>query len=647
MKKTIVKKLAVTLAAVMTFGSVWITPGKAQAATKSFCYIAMECDTQPTGFPEDGYIYKYSEWDDPVEINNSWGGASYDVKTNTLTLNNFNNPDIGFIFDGMGQCYYGTDLKIVLIGKNAIKRIDDGFSGMDFEGSGSLTINENKTASGSAITFNKSWDEEDGLPKFHVGKDATVTIYSSPDNEYASGHCISIMYCDKETEKPEDYLVIDGNVDPEIQWEYEETYPAYDVYVGLTDALYVKTDYSTDRLFKDKDDSNAIRLLVEGKVSDSNETYAFVEKHNDKWYVSRSAWYDTGIDGAYSGTLPEDLKTGDNKISAYTVASSYNSTNYYDAYYVYTKDGKYYAIAPKCMLVDEWETAGPNDVYCMGEIVHDTPEFVFTSGEAYDPWIMDTYTDIDGVTTGEQADKYMTDKGYTKYVSKKVPASYNFNTKNDSLKFSPKQAPATPTPTPTPTPSESPAKASPEPVVSPSASPTTAPSAEPEVKKGDKATDDKTGITYTVTDVKDGKANAECKGPKSKKTKKFTIPSKYKVNDVDATVTSIGASAFANNKKLTTVKAPSTIKIIKKGAFKKCPKLNKFTVPKNVTEIQASAFENCSGMKKMTIKSKNITKIGKNAFKGMPKNAVIKVPSSCKKKYKKMLKKAGFKGKVK
>ena len=100
MKKTIVKKLAVTLAAVMTFGSVWITPGKAQAATKSFCYIAMECDTQPTGFPEDGYIYKYSEWDDPVEINNSWGGASYDVKTNTLTLNNFNNPDIGFIFDG-------------------------------------------------------------------------------------------------------------------------------------------------------------------------------------------------------------------------------------------------------------------------------------------------------------------------------------------------------------------------------------------------------------------------------------------------------------------------------------------------------------------------------------------------------------------
>ncbi len=48
-----------------------------------------------------------------------------------------------------------------------------------------------------------------------------------------------------------------------------------------------------------------------------------------------------------------------------------------------------------------------------------------------------------------------------------------------------------------------------------------------------------------------------------------------------------------------------------------------------------------------TIKSKNLNHIYKDAFSGLNKNTVIKVPKSCLKKYKKMFRKAGLDKKVK
>ena len=85
-------------------------------------------------------------------------------------------------------------------------------------------------------------------------------------------------------------------------------------------------------------------------------------------------------------------------------------------------------------------------------------------------------------------------------------------------------------------------------------------------------------------------------------------------------------------------------------------KVKKLTIPATitiqgkkytVTEIGSKAFSGCKNLKQVTIKSKKITKIGKNAFKNVSKKAVVKVPKSKKKVYKKLLKKAGYKGKVK
>ena len=69
-------------------------------------------------------------------------------------------------------------------------------------------------------------------------------------------------------------------------------------------------------------------------------------------------------------------------------------------------------------------------------------------------------------------------------------------------------------------------------------------------------------------------------------------------------------------------------------------------VGKTTEKIGKSAFQNCKNLKKIIIKSKNLKKIGSNAFKGISKNAV-KVPKSKKKLYTKLLRASGLPKSVK
>lgn len=66
-----------------------------------------------------------------------------------------------------------------------------------------------------------------------------------------------------------------------------------------------------------------------------------------------------------------------------------------------------------------------------------------------------------------------------------------------------------------------------------------------------------------------------------------------------------------------------------------------------VTAIDKKAFAGCGKLKKLQIKSKKLTSIGKNAFTGIQKNAVISCPSACRKAYRKLITaKTGFKKKT-
>ena len=130
------------------------------------------------------------------------------------------------------------------------------------------------------------------------------------------------------------------------------------------------------------------------------------------------------------------------------------------------------------------------------------------------------------------------------------------------------------------------------------------------------------GNTYQVLTA-DGTKTVAITGA-DKKAAKVAIPQTIQFNGEVFTVTSIAANAFKNCKNLKTV-----------------------VIPKTVTTIGKNAFSGAKKLKKITIQGTAITSIGKNAFKNVNKKAVVKVPKSKKKAYKKLLKKAGYKGKVK
>ena len=91
------------------------------------------------------------------------------------------------------------------------------------------------------------------------------------------------------------------------------------------------------------------------------------------------------------------------------------------------------------------------------------------------------------------------------------------------------------------------------------------------------------------------------------------------------------------------------------AAYKECVKKNKksITIPASIkvrgtiykiTEIKPNAFKGCKKLKKITIKTTKLKTVGKNAFKGINKKAVFRVPKKKYKKYKKLFKsKTGYK----
>ena len=103
------------------------------------------------------------------------------------------------------------------------------------------------------------------------------------------------------------------------------------------------------------------------------------------------------------------------------------------------------------------------------------------------------------------------------------------------------------------------------------------------------------------------------KASEKKDVSSVKIPKKIQINSKDFVVTEIAANAFKNNKKLTKVTMPKSIKVIGKNAFQNCSALKTATIGSNVTTIGNSAFEGCSKLTKVTIPAR-VTKIGKKAF---------------------------------
>ena len=143
-----------------------------------------------------------------------------------------------------------------------------------------------------------------------------------------------------------------------------------------------------------------------------------------------------------------------------------------------------------------------------------------------------------------------------------------------------------------------------------------------QLKKNLTVADKKSGGKYKITKVvkKNGKVisgNVTYMAPYNKNTTKMTAPKAVKIGGVKFFVTALN-----------------------KNAFKDCKNLKSATIEINVTSIGANAFCGCKKLKSVNIRSKQIKKIGSNAFKGINGKATIKVPKIKLEKYTKQISKA-------
>ncbi|MCM1499165.1 MAG: leucine-rich repeat domain-containing protein [Clostridium sp.] len=140
--------------------------------------------------------------------------------------------------------------------------------------------------------------------------------------------------------------------------------------------------------------------------------------------------------------------------------------------------------------------------------------------------------------------------------------------------------------------------------------------------KGEKVTIGNLIYQVTASDVQNGTVTVV--SAINKKQKTITIPSTIEINGYIFKVTAIANKAFQKNTKLKTV-----------------------TIGENVKTIGKEAFKQCKNLKNIKVKSKVVTKVNKNAFKGIHKKATIKLPKMPAKKLKKYKKKFASKGQAK
>lgn len=120
------------------------------------------------------------------------------------------------------------------------------------------------------------------------------------------------------------------------------------------------------------------------------------------------------------------------------------------------------------------------------------------------------------------------------------------------------------------------------------------------------------GFNYTVTD---GVLVSLTKGEnKEEVTGNVVLSQPGEDADYD-TFTSIAASVFQGNDKITYVKIPTGVTSIEENTFKGCTALKGCYIPSKVTSIGSSAFEGCTALTQLAI-PKSVVSIGTKAFYG-------------------------------
>lgn len=128
------------------------------------------------------------------------------------------------------------------------------------------------------------------------------------------------------------------------------------------------------------------------------------------------------------------------------------------------------------------------------------------------------------------------------------------------------------------------------------------------------------GISYMVTEIKDGKVYVEVTGVINDRATTVYIPKKTEYNKTEMIVSSIGEDSFSY-----------------------LERLRKVVVAADITHIAKDAFKGAEKFSRLVIKTSALNKVEKNIFKNVSSNLVVEVPKKKLTSYKKLFNNKGAK----
>ena len=128
------------------------------------------------------------------------------------------------------------------------------------------------------------------------------------------------------------------------------------------------------------------------------------------------------------------------------------------------------------------------------------------------------------------------------------------------------------------------------------------------------------GISYIVTEIKDGKVYVEVTGVINDRATTVYIPKKTEYNKTEMIVSSIGEDSFSY-----------------------LERLRKVVVAADITHIAKDAFKGAEKFSRLVIKTSALNKVEKNIFKDVSSKLVVEVPKKKLTSYKKLFNNKGAK----
>ena len=126
------------------------------------------------------------------------------------------------------------------------------------------------------------------------------------------------------------------------------------------------------------------------------------------------------------------------------------------------------------------------------------------------------------------------------------------------------------------------------------------------------------GISYMVTEIKDGKVYVEVTGVINDRATTVYIPKKTEYNKTEMIVSSIGEDSFSY-----------------------LERLRKVVVAADITHIAKDAFKGAEKFSRLVIKTSALNKVEKNIFKDVSSKLVVEVPKKKLTSYKKLFNNKG------